>query len=148
MSFTTFATHSIAYSVVCVQVQSCRPGCGFFHALFALPSSDADRALLSASRSARQLARSASVPSSVKEAVRRGFIFAARYAILDALPPLDMAMERGVCMITISFAAHSIAYLVVCMQAKPVEIKEVNRVGFEAVDVAEIGDSSCCRRCG
>ncbi len=34
------------------------------------------------------------------------------------------------------------------MQAKPVEIKEVNRVGFEAVDVAEIGDSSCCRRCG
>ena len=103
MSFTTFATHSIAYSVVCVQVQSCRPGCGFFHAIFALSSSDADRALLSASRSARQLARSASVPSSVKEAVRRGFIFAVRYAILDALPPLDMAMERGVCMITISF---------------------------------------------
>ena len=31
------------------------------------------------------------------------FIFAAKYAILDALPPLDMAMERGVCMITISF---------------------------------------------
>ena len=37
-------------------------------------------------------------------------------------------------------ATHSIAYSVVCMQAKPVR--------FEAVNVTEIGDVSCCRRCG
>ena len=45
-------------------------------------------------------------------------------------------------------ATHSIAYSVVRVQAKPVEIEGFSRVGFEAVDVAQIGDVSCCRCCG
>ena len=41
--------------------------------------------------------------------VRCGFIFAAKYAILDALPPLDMAMEGGVSMLMITFILSILA---------------------------------------
>ena len=41
--------------------------------------------------------------------MRRGFIFAARYAILDALPPLDMAMEGGVSVSIVTFLLSILA---------------------------------------
>ena len=41
--------------------------------------------------------------------MRCGFIFAAKYAILDALQPLDMAMEGGVSMLMITFIRSILA---------------------------------------
>ena len=55
-------------------------------------------------------------------------------------PSCNLGAFRVLVLTLLTFATHSIAYSVVYMQAKP--------VGFEAVDVAEIGDVSCCRRSG
>ena len=59
---------------------------------------------------------------------------------IEKPPSCNLGAFRVLVLTLLTFATHSIAYSVVYMQAKP--------VGFEAVDVAEIGDVSCCRRSG
>ena len=47
----------------------------------------------------------------------------------------------------LSFATHSIAYSVVRVQAKPVEIEGFSRVGFEAVGAVDFGDERRYPQC-